>query len=127
MDGGGERALHYVAPVPRFHIWQEKTTRPMDKPMTGKEGERERSHKLHQQRPPLQAHVQGRRAAAAATRGVVAVTEPRPPRAREQKTPSGGGIKMRNDANRRKRKKKKKGGGERWTVDGRKNKTAPDR
>jgi hypothetical protein len=32
MDGGDERALHYAALVPKFHIWQEKTSRPMDKP-----------------------------------------------------------------------------------------------
>lgn len=24
--------MHYVASVPKFHIWQEKTSRPIDKP-----------------------------------------------------------------------------------------------
>lgn len=66
MDDGSERALHDVAPVPKFHIWKEKTSRPMDKPNNWEREGGERSHKLHQQRPPRRAHVQGRRAAAAA-------------------------------------------------------------
>jgi hypothetical protein len=34
-DGTGEGELRYVAQVPNFHIWQEKTSRPMVKPIGG--------------------------------------------------------------------------------------------
>lgn len=113
MDGG-ERVKHYVAPVPKFHIWQEKTSRPMDKPNDWKK-EKDKEKKINHTSSisnALQAHVHGRRAAAAATKStvsaVVAVTESRPPLSvRENKRPHRVGVsRCGNDANRRKPRKR---------------------